>query len=79
MFLITRERVRQIESKALRQLRIPAAKRKRKRTASASSPKPARPALADLTPEEKQPISRRATFVDSEAGNRHNQTTQCGV
>jgi RNA polymerase primary sigma factor len=30
MFLITRERVRQIEAKALRQLRMPAAKKKRK-------------------------------------------------
>jgi RNA polymerase primary sigma factor len=37
MFLITRERVRQIESKALRQLRIPAAKRTRKKIASAPS------------------------------------------
>ena len=35
MFLITRERVRQIETKALRQLRIPAAKRKSKRAAGA--------------------------------------------
>lgn len=74
MFLITRERVRQIESKALRQLRIPAAKRKRKEP-GASPPMPARPALADLTPEEEKPFSRRATFVDSEAGNRHDQTT----
>jgi RNA polymerase primary sigma factor len=37
MFLITRERVRQIEVKALRQLRIPAAKKKSKRTAGALS------------------------------------------
>ena len=37
MFLITRERVRQIETKALRQLRIPAAKKKSKRTAGALS------------------------------------------
>jgi RNA polymerase primary sigma factor len=37
MFLITRERVRQIEAKALRQLRIPAAKKKSKRTAGALS------------------------------------------
>ena len=35
MFLITRERVRQIEAKALRQLRMPAAKKKSKRTAGA--------------------------------------------
>jgi RNA polymerase primary sigma factor len=37
MFLITRERVRQIEAKALRQLRIPAAKKKSKRTAAFSA------------------------------------------
>ncbi len=37
MFLITRERVRQIEAKALRQLRIPAAKKKWKRTAGGLS------------------------------------------
>lgn len=37
MFLITRERVRQIEAKALRQLRIPAAKRTRKKIGSALS------------------------------------------
>lgn len=37
MFLITRERVRQIETKALRQLRIPAAKKKSKRTVGALS------------------------------------------
>jgi RNA polymerase primary sigma factor len=38
MFLITRERVRQIEAKALRQLRMPSAKKKkRKRTAGALS------------------------------------------
>jgi RNA polymerase primary sigma factor len=39
MFLITRERVRQIESKALRQLRMASAKKKRKKTASALSVK----------------------------------------
>jgi RNA polymerase primary sigma factor len=37
MFLLTRERVRQIEAKALRQLRIPAAKKKWKRTAGGLS------------------------------------------
>jgi RNA polymerase primary sigma factor len=37
LFLITRERVRQIEAKALRQLRIPAAKKKSKRAAGALS------------------------------------------
>jgi RNA polymerase primary sigma factor len=37
MFLITRERVRQIEAKALRQLRLPAAKKKTKRAAGALS------------------------------------------
>jgi RNA polymerase primary sigma factor len=37
MFLITRERVRQIEAKALRQLRIPAARKKSKRAAGALS------------------------------------------
>jgi RNA polymerase primary sigma factor len=37
MFLITRERVRQIEAKALRQLRIPAAKKKLKRAPRALS------------------------------------------
>ncbi|MPZ77212.1 MAG: RNA polymerase sigma factor RpoD, partial [Deltaproteobacteria bacterium] len=36
MFLITRERVRQIEEKALRSLRIPAAKRKKKKQAGAT-------------------------------------------
>jgi RNA polymerase primary sigma factor len=35
MFLITRERVRQIEAKALRQLRRPAAKKKQKKSAGA--------------------------------------------
>jgi len=37
MFLITRERVRQIEAKALRQLRLPAARRKPKKAAGAVS------------------------------------------
>jgi RNA polymerase primary sigma factor len=37
MFLITRERVRQIEAKALRQLRLPAAKKKSKKAAGALS------------------------------------------
>jgi RNA polymerase primary sigma factor len=37
MFLITRERVRQIEAKALRQLRLPAAKKKNKKAAGALS------------------------------------------
>ena len=37
MFFITRERVRQIEAKALRQLRMPSAKKKLRRTAGALS------------------------------------------
>jgi DNA-directed RNA polymerase sigma subunit (sigma70/sigma32) len=37
MFLITRERVRQIETKALRQLRLAAVKRKTKKAAGALS------------------------------------------
>ena len=37
MFLITRERVRQIQAKALRQLRMPSAKKKKRRTAGALS------------------------------------------
>jgi RNA polymerase primary sigma factor len=75
MFLITRERVRQIESKALRQLRIPAAKRKRKSSAGASPPQPSEAGVGRFNTGGKATFPRRATFVDSEAGNRHDQTT----
>lgn len=54
MFLITRERVRQIQEKALRTLRIPAAKRKRKRAGKDSAVLP----VSALTSPVALPVQR---------------------